>query len=168
MGKSNSIFFAVSGGPRQGTGPRPTRSENLPIPSRGGLSPANVFWGALRWRGTGPRPTVDEDSSVVRHRPIPNINQTLALRDASISRYRSAGACPPRTFLGRPGRGEGQALALREKAWQFPNQPHRLHTHMHHLPNQPHNILRIHNIRIRDNPTPIRIGFHAIPIDHPL
>ena len=31
-----------------------------------------------------------------------------------MSRYRSAGACPPRAF-GNPEHGEGQALALRER-----------------------------------------------------
>ena len=51
---------------------------------KGGGSP-------LRWRGTGPRPT--EKGPIF---------------------YRSAGACPPRTFS-RPQHGEGQALALRRR-----------------------------------------------------
>ena len=131
------------------------------------------------WRGTGPRPTVARASpDTVARGPVPRerfwVDRGVA-RDrpspyggTGISRYRSAGACPPRTFLGRPGRGEGQALALREKGRQFRDETHGFLTHMHHLPNQPNNISRIRTIRIRDNPTPIRIGFDAIPIDYPL
>ena len=39
-----------------------------------------------------------------------------------ISQYRSAGACPPRTF-GRPQHGEGQALALRGKRISLTQKP---------------------------------------------
>ena len=53
-------------------------------------------------RGTGPRPTMKGDRFSTQ-KP---------------SRYRSAGACPPRT-AGRPRHGEGQALALRRRGSRF-------------------------------------------------
>ena len=39
-------------------------------------------------------------------------------------------------------------FVLREERRQLPNQPHRLLTNVHHLPNQPNNIVRIRTIRI--------------------
>ncbi len=123
----------------------PYRSAGACPPGRNvarGPVPRERFWRDLRWRGTGPRPTVEEDSSVVRDRQIPNINQTLALRAARIFPYRSAGACPPRTFFLETGawRGTGPLPTVDEDSSvvrdrQIPNINQTLALRWHgHLP----------------------------------
>ena len=57
------------------------------------------------------------DRSTARDRPSPYGERGCSLTQKP-SGYRSAGACPPRSF-GRPQHGEGQALALRGRETVF-------------------------------------------------
>ena len=163
--------------------PRSSRRRDLPV-----SIPANVRWRAVGETHPCRSGSPDPDPFGIRRSRTTEVGpmrkhgegQALALRKGAAFFHRSAGACPPRSLHGegnplgcacgirgpKPYGERGPFFALRE-AWQFPNQPHRLLTDMHHLPHQPNDILRIRTIRIRYNPTPIRIGFHAIPVDEP-